>query len=101
MGGAIIRLLPMMATIFSLSLFFSTHYLFIYYMLQPYTVDLVQKSPLYSLANIVMYALSYGSIHIKTSSVAFTFAVILFTLAYTAMAIALTYKLAPKTFKLR
>src|SRR5690606_22694077 len=62
MGGAIIRLLPMMATIFSLSLFFSTHYLFIYYMLQPYTVDLVQKSPLYSLANIVMYALSYGSI---------------------------------------
>lgn len=101
MGGAITRLLPMVVTIFSLSLFFSTHYLFIYYMLQPYTADLTQKSPLYSIVNILIYFISYGSIHIKTSSVVFTFAVMLFTLVYAAAAIVLTYNLAPKTFRLR
>ena len=51
MGGEIIRLLPVVVTVFSLSLFFSTHYLFIYYLLQPYTADLTKKRPLYSMVN--------------------------------------------------
>lgn len=101
MGGATIRLLPIVVTVFSLSLFFSTHFLFSYYMLQPYTVDLTRKSPLYGLIHVLIYLISYGSIYIKTSSIFFTLAVILFTLAYTGTAVLLTYHLAPRTFKLR
>ncbi len=101
MGIAVVCLLPMIVTVFSLSLFFSTHYLFIYYMLQPYTADLTQKSLLYSAINWLIYLICYGCIHIKTTSLIFTLGVISFTLLYTAAAIILTYKLAPKTFKLR
>ncbi|NMD43398.1 MAG: hypothetical protein GYA86_08840 [Firmicutes bacterium] len=101
MGSAIVQLLPMVVTIFSLALFFSTHYLFIYYLLQPYTADLTRKSPLYGVINALIYVISFGSIHLKTSSVIFTLAVIFFTLAYTGAAILLTYHLAPRTFKLR
>lgn len=101
MGGEIIRLLPVVVTVFSLSLFFSTHYLFIYYLLQPYTADLTKKRPLYSMVNALIYLICYGSIQIKTSSIYFTLAVIFFTLAYTGIALIMTYHLAPRTFKLR
>lgn len=101
MGSAIVQLLPMVVTIFSLALFFSTHYLFIYYLLQPFTADLTRKSPLYGVINALIYMISFGSIHLKTSSIIFTLAVIFFTLAYTGAAILLTYHLAPRTFKLR
>lgn len=101
MGREITHLLPIVITVFSLSLFFSTHYLFVYYLLQPYTADLTKKRPLYGLVNALIYLLCYGSIQIKTSSIYFTMGVILFTLAYTGISIFLTYHLAPGTFKLR
>lgn len=101
MGAAAVRLLPMIITVFSLSLFFSTHYLFIYYIMQPYTVDLTQKSLLYSVVNWLIYLICFGCVHIKTTSLIFTFGVIFFTLFYTAAAIILTRNLAPRTFKLR
>jgi len=101
MGPEIYRLLPLVVTLFSLAMFFSTHYLFIYYMLQPYTADLTKKSPLYFLINWLVYVISYAMIFIKTASLVFTLGVLFFTLLYTALAIFLTYKIAHRTFKLR
>lgn len=101
MGTALVRLLPMIITVFLLSLFFSTHYLFIYYIMQPYTVDLTQKNLLYSVVNWLIYLICFGCTHIKTTSLIFTVGVIFFTLLYTAVAIILTRNLAPRTFKLR
>lgn len=101
MDSELIRLLPMVATILTLSLFYSTHYLFIYYILQPYTVDLGRTGPLYSMVNSLVYLISFGSIYIKTTSMMFTFAVMFFTVLYTAAAILLTCNLAPRTFRLK
>lgn len=100
MGRDIIKLFPLAISILSLSLFFSTHYLFIYYILQPYTVDL-KKSPLYFIISGLVYMICYGFIFVKTPSLVFTFAVITFTIFYAGVAILLTYNFAPKTFKLR
>ncbi len=100
-GGEMVRLIPLLVTIFTLALFFSTHYLFIYYLLQPYTAELTLKNPLYTIINTLIILISCASLQIKTTSLLFTCGVIVFTLLYTAAAIILTYHLAPKTFKLR
>lgn len=101
MADEMLKLLPIVVSIFSLALFFSTHYLFIYYMLQPYTVDLTQKSPLYFLANGLIWLICYIFIFVKTASIIFTSVVIVLTLLYAIAAVVLTYNIAPKTFKLK
>jgi hypothetical protein len=100
-SSKLISLIPLFLCIICLSCFFSIHYLFMYYVLQPYTVDLTVKSPLFKFINIVVYLISYICLQIKTSSFYFTLGVLITTIIYMAVALVLTYKVAPKTFKLR
>lgn len=100
-NGDIIRFIPIFISILTLSCFFSVHYLFLYYITQPYTSQLTIKSPIYQIASFVVYIAAYTCIQVKTASIWFTIAIILITILYVLIALILVYKLAPKNFKLK
>ncbi|MEG1550642.1 MAG: hypothetical protein RR355_00045 [Oscillospiraceae bacterium] len=89
------------ATIISLSIFFSVHHLVIYYLLQPYNVELKPKSGLYRIASMGTYFACFYIAKIHMSTFAFGLSVIGFTVLYVIVALILAYKFAPKTFRLR
>lgn len=99
--GSFIRIIPIFISILTLSVFFAVHYLFLYYIVQPYTSQLTIKSPIYKFASFAIYMLSYSCLKIKTSSIIFTLVIIIITILYTLIALYLVYKYAPKTFKLK
>jgi len=96
--GALSGLLPFLLSILCLSLFFSVHHLFMYYVLQPYTTDLGKKNPLFGVINGVVYMVCYLCLQIHSPPTYFAIIVIVATLIYMAVALLLTYKLSYKTF---
>jgi len=72
-----------------------------YYVLQPYTAELTVKSPLFKIVNMVMYIVCYACIQIKTPTYYFTVGIIITTIVYMGIALILTYRVAPRTFKLK
>ncbi|SHH52049.1 hypothetical protein [Clostridium grantii] len=100
-SGLIIGSVPVFICILCLSCFFSIHHLFLYYVVQPYTKELEVKSSLFNIVNGGIYLLCYGSLQIKTSSLYFSYGIIVVTIVYMMVALVLTYKLAPKTFRLK
>ncbi|QAA33146.1 hypothetical protein [Clostridium manihotivorum] len=100
-SGRLFSMIPYFVSILCLACFFSIHHLFMYYVVQPYTAELTVKSPFYKISNAIIYFISYFCLNFKTSSFYFTIGVLVVTILYTIIAILLTYKLAPKTFKLK
>jgi len=97
----LISLVPLFLSILSLACFFSIHHLFMYYAIQPYTAQLKIKSPLFKFINMVVWLLSYISLQIKTTSIYFTIGVLIITVLYIATAMIITYRVAPRTFRLK
>ena len=96
--------LIMFVTVIAMSVFFSVHYLAMYYLLQPYTEGLAQKGVAYRIVMTLTYAVCYACMQIKAlreNALLFGIIVCVFAVVYAAVALALTYKLAPKTFRLR
>ncbi|ERI91671.1 hypothetical protein HMPREF1982_03055 [Clostridiales bacterium oral taxon 876 str. F0540] len=100
-SSKLIEMVPIFLCILCLACFFSIHHLFMYYVIQPYTAELTVKSPLFKIINAVMYFVCYGCLQIKTSSYYFTLGVLGVTVIYMAAALIITYKAAPKTFRLK
>lgn len=88
-------------SIIAMSIFFSTHYLVMYYLLQPYNVHTEIKSSTYSVIQFLTYLVCWGMIQIQLPTFYFGLTTIIFCLAYTLLALLLVYRYAPKTFKLR
>lgn len=88
--------------ILAMSVFFSVHYLVLYYLLQPYTAGLENTSFGYRLITGLTYFVCYmiyANVHGAT--MAFGIGMIVFAAVYVAAALLLAYRLAPRTFKLR
>ena len=88
--------------ILAMSVFFSVHYLVLYYLLQPYTAGLENTSFGYRLITGLTYFICYmiyANVHGAT--MAFGIGMIVFAAVYVAAALLLAYRLAPRTFKLR
>ena len=84
-----------------LSLFFSIHYLVLYYLLQPYNRDKKNTSFEYSLIIFLTYFFIYTVSGMKINPMIFSISIIVFTIIYIILGLFLVYKLAPKTFKLK
>ena len=84
-----------------LSIFFSVHYLTIYYLLQPYNAGTEIKSGMYQIIMWLTYMVSYVMIQIKLPTLYFGLSTIVFCILYCIIASLLVYKLAHKTFKIR
>lgn len=96
-----INYLILMTSIPALSVFFSVHYLTIYYLLQPYNAGTEIKSFTYTFVMGATYGLSYMFLRLKLPTLVFGASTIVFCLLYSALACVLVYKLAYKTFKIR
>lgn len=84
-----------------MSVFFSVHSLVLYYLLQPYNVNLESKSAVYGIMNALTYMASWFAIKVKLPTLWFGSAMTAFCAVYIVAAFMLAYKLAPRTFKLR
>lgn len=88
-------------SIIAMSIFFSVHYLVMYYLLQPYNVSTEMKSSTYKVVQGITYVVCWYMIQIQMPIFTFGIATILFCIAYCLISLFLAYKYAPQTFKLR
>lgn len=88
-------------SILLLSLFFSVHHLFLYYVFQPYTTGQGVKNPFFNLINTGVYLLCLACLKLKSPPPYFTLIVLISTSVYTIVALILVYRLAPKTFRVK
>ena len=88
-------------SIIAMSVFFSVHNMVLYYLLQPYNVNLETKSGAYGILNWVTYMICYMAIQVQMPTLIFGTAISLFCILYAVAAFVLAYRLAPRTFKLR
>ena len=99
--GGVFDFMPMLLSIICLSVFFSIHHMFLYYLLQPYTTDFNIKSPVFNFMNFAVYAISYGCMKLDGTSYKFSIGVIIITLMYVVVGLIATFVYAPKTFKVK
>ena len=85
----------------ALSIFFSVHYLTLYYLVQPYNAGTELKSATYQIAMWGTYLVCFFLMNLEIPALAFGITVIAFCLAYCAVSCVLVYKMAPRTFRLR
>ena len=90
-----------MISVLCMSVFFSVHYLMLYYLLQPYTVGAELKSGTYRIVMTVTYLVCYFMMRVQMPTFVFGLMTIIFCVAYSIIACILVYRLAPKTFRLR
>ncbi len=88
-------------SIIAMSIFFSIHYLVMYYLLQPYNVNIEMKSSTYAVVQWITYIVCYMFLQMRLPTMYFGIATIVFCVLYCIIALILVYKYAPKTFKLR
>ena len=93
--------LVLFASIIAMSIFFSVHSLVLYYLLQPYNMNLEAKSGAYGLINWLTYIVCYVAIQFKAPTLIFGIGISAFCIIYAIAAFILAYRLAPRTFKLR
>ena len=83
-----------------MSIFFSIHYLVIYYLMQPFNKELEVKKASYSFVTLLTYIVCYQFANITMNSLILSIGGILFTIIYGIISLRLVYYYAPKTFKL-
>lgn len=85
----------------SLTLLFSFHELFVYYILQPFTSDFQVKNPIYKAVDGIFYGLSYLSLQLKSVGLMYGVTVSVISILYFVIGLFIIIKFAPKTFKLK
>ncbi len=88
-------------SIIAMSIFFSVHYLVLYYLLQPYNEQSEMKSATYSIANVGTYMVCYYMLKLQLPTLTFGAVLVIFSILYCVISLFLAYRLAPKTFKIR
>jgi hypothetical protein len=84
-----------------LSVFFTVHHLFLYYVFQPYSTGLEVKNPYFKLLNFIVYIISYICFQVRMGGTAFALGVLAFTALYIVIALAVVYKYAPTHFRVK
>lgn len=88
-------------SIIAMSIFFSVHYLVMYYLLQPYNVNTEIKSSTYMVVQWLTYFVAYYLIGKKIPTFYFGILMSSFCIIYSFVSLFIAYKYAPKTFKIR
>ncbi|KNF07686.1 hypothetical protein CLPU_13c00280 [Gottschalkia purinilytica] len=97
----LLEIIPVLFYIIVLALFFSIHYIFMYYIFQPFTTSLQMKNPFYGLINWIVYFIAYMSLKSKAPANIVLPIIIGFSIIYIIFAIILVYKKAPQTFRVK
>ncbi|WP_455716339.1 hypothetical protein [Anaerosporobacter sp.] len=92
--------LVLFISIIAMSVFFSVHNMVLYYVFQPYNIDLENKNVTYSIINSLTYFICYVAIGKQMPTMVFGTIVTGFCIVYIVVALFVAYRFAPKTFKL-
>ena len=93
--------LVVIVSVIAFGIFFSVHYLAMYYLLQPFNVNTEVKSGLYNIVVGITYAACYIMMYTEVPTKWFALIAVTFCIIYSIVASILAYTLAPKTFKIR
>ncbi|MCB5951096.1 hypothetical protein LI951_03355 [Enterococcus sp. BWT-B8] len=85
----------------SLSLLFSFHELFVYYLLQPFTGDMAISNPLYKIIAGIFYGVSYMNTQLQVTGFYYALVVSGLSLLYVGIGFIVIYKKAPQTFRIK
>lgn len=91
----------LLLSVLCMSIFFSVHYLTIYYLLQPYNAGTEIKSGTYQIVMSGTYLVCFFLMQMEIPTMVFGIMAIVFCVLYCITACILIYRFAPKTFKLR
>ena len=91
----------LIVSILCMSMFFSIHYLTIYYLLQPYNAGTELKSGTYRLILSGTYLVCFAIMQLRMPILVFGAMTIAFCVLYGVVASILVYRFAPKTFRIR
>ena len=91
----------LVTSIICMSIFFSVHYLTIYYLLQPYNAGTEIKSATYQIVMSATYLVCFCMMQVRMPILTFGILCIVFCFLYFTVACVLIYRFAPKTFRLR
>lgn len=97
---SILTIICMIIFIICLSIFFSTHYLVIYYLLQPYNKNMEMRKISYSITTLLTYIVCYQMFSLVLNINILSIFGIMFSCLYIIISLVLVYKIAPQTFKL-
>lgn len=97
---SILTIMCMIIFIICLSIFFSTHYLVIYYLLQPYNKNMEMRKISYSITTLLTYIVCYQMFSLVLNINILSIFGIMFSCLYIIISLVLVYKIAPQTFKL-
>lgn len=95
------RLIMLWACGLALSLFFSIHYLFTYYIFQPYTTELNTKNPFYHVIHTAVSSACGACIFLPIPESAFTVAIVALTALYLGISLMLVPRYGSVTFRVR
>ncbi len=91
----------MVVSILALSIFFSVHYLTIYYLLQPYNAQTEMKNAAYRLISWATYLICFVLMQLRFPNVIFGALCTAFCVLYCIAACVLVHRFAARTFRLR
>ncbi|NLZ45280.1 MAG: hypothetical protein GX896_01165 [Clostridiales bacterium] len=102
-GGTddVMNYIVLLTAIPAMSIFFSVHYLTVYYLLQPYNINTEMKGATYQIINVAVYFACFFIMYLEIPTILFGAMTILFSLIYSLVSSILVYKVASKTFRLR
>lgn len=102
-GGEKMDIILLPVSIIMLSMFFSTHNIVLYYLLQPFTAESSIKNPYYKFVHMITYTVCLFVMLELKGIPASLFCMICSAVAavYIPAALAAVYYLAPKTFRIR
>lgn len=92
--------LILIVSFYSISIFFSVHHLFLYYILQPYTGELEMRSPMFGIINTVVYFACYLLSQLDGTKL-LAMLILLVTILYSIVALIIVKKVAPTNFHIR
>ncbi|MFC4304157.1 hypothetical protein [Cohnella boryungensis] len=95
------ELLMIWICVISLSVFFTVHHLFMYYIFQPYSTELNLKNPLYYLVNMAVSSACGVSIVLRVPSSLLTAVILTVTLIYLLVAFVLVRRYGLRTFRVK
>lgn len=91
----------LIVSILCMSMFFSVHYLTVYYLLQPFNAGTEIKSGTYRIVLTATYLICFFLMQQRMPILIFGIMTIVFCVLYCIVASVLIYRFAPKTFKIR
>jgi len=93
--------LLIIVSILAMSVFFTVHHLILYYLLQPFDINMEARSSAYAIANGMTYGICYIFIQFEAPLVVFSLMTIVFSVIYICVALRMVYQYAPKRFRLK